>query len=110
MHSFFDRGAFRVLPLAYFYLPKSARAYLFPNLSKLISFAAAQLAFIPSVRGQGGRGRAAGPRRRAYLHPGVRGGRQAVGARRGSERPAGVVRRRGPRVARGGGHRQGVHR
>ena len=27
--SFFDRGTFWVLPLAYFYPPKSARAYLF---------------------------------------------------------------------------------
>ncbi len=26
---FFDRGTFWVLPLTYFYLPKSARAYLF---------------------------------------------------------------------------------
>ena len=28
---FFDRGTFWVLPLMYFYLPKSARAYLFPQ-------------------------------------------------------------------------------
>ena len=28
---FFDRGPFWVLPLTYFYLPKSARAYLFPQ-------------------------------------------------------------------------------
>ena len=27
---FFDRGTFGVLPLAYFYLPKSAGAHLFP--------------------------------------------------------------------------------
>ena len=30
----FDRGTFRVLPLTYFYLPKSARAYLFPKSVK----------------------------------------------------------------------------
>ena len=29
---FFDRGTFGVLPLTYFYLPKSARAYLFPPI------------------------------------------------------------------------------
>ena len=28
---FFDRGAFWILPLAYFCLPKSARTYLFPQ-------------------------------------------------------------------------------
>ena len=31
---FFDRGSFWVLPLIYFYLPKSARAYLFPQSVK----------------------------------------------------------------------------
>ena len=40
---FFDRGTFWVLSVTYFYLPKRARAYLFPNLSKLITFAAAPL-------------------------------------------------------------------
>ena len=49
---FFDRGAFWVLPLTCFYLPKSARAYLFPNLSEFIPFAAAPLALIPFVRNQ----------------------------------------------------------
>ena len=34
--SLFDRGIFWVLPLTYFYSLKSARAYLFPNLSKFI--------------------------------------------------------------------------
>ena len=29
---FFDRGTCWVLPLTYVYLPKSARAYLFPNM------------------------------------------------------------------------------
>ena len=49
----FDRGTFRVLPLTYFYLPKSASAYLFPNLSKLITFfAAAPLVSTPFVRNQ----------------------------------------------------------
>ena len=31
---FFDRGTFWVLPLTYSYLPKSARAYLFPQSVK----------------------------------------------------------------------------
>ena len=31
---FVDRGTFWVLPLTYFYLPKSARAYLFPQSVK----------------------------------------------------------------------------
>ena len=32
---FLDRGTFWVLPLTYFYLPKSARAYLFPQSLKI---------------------------------------------------------------------------
>ena len=35
---FFDRGTFWVLPSIYFYLPKSARACLFPRLSKFHYF------------------------------------------------------------------------
>ena len=31
---FFDGGTFWVLPLTYYYLPKSARAYLFPQSVK----------------------------------------------------------------------------
>ena len=50
---FFDRGTFWVFPLAYFDLPKSARASFFPNLSKLITFAAAPLVLTPFVRNQG---------------------------------------------------------
>ena len=51
---FFDGGTFWVLPLTYFYLPKSARAYLFPNLSnKSITFAAAPLVLTPFVRNRG---------------------------------------------------------
>ena len=46
---FSDRGTFWVLPLAYVYLPKSARSYLFPNLSKLITFAAAPLVLTISI-------------------------------------------------------------
>ena len=46
----FDGGTFWVLPLSYFYLPKSARAYFFPNLSKFITFAAAPLVLSPFVR------------------------------------------------------------
>ena len=53
---FFDRGTFRVLRLTYFYLPKSARAHLFPNLSKFITFAAAPLVLTPFVRNQGAHG------------------------------------------------------
>ena len=49
---FFDRGTFWVLPLTYFYLPQSSRAYLFSNLSKFITFAAAPLVLTPFVRNQ----------------------------------------------------------
>ena len=35
---FFDRGTFWLLPFAYFYLPKSARAYLFPQSVKIQYF------------------------------------------------------------------------
>ena len=35
---FFDRGTFWVLPLAYFCLPKSARAYLFPICQNSLPF------------------------------------------------------------------------
>ena len=48
----FNRGTFRVLPLTYFYLPKSARAYLFPQSVKFITFAAAPLVLTPFVRNQ----------------------------------------------------------
>ena len=34
----FDRGTFCVLPLTYFYIPKSARAYLFPQSVKINYF------------------------------------------------------------------------
>ena len=49
---FLTRGTFWVLPLSYFYLPKSARAYFFPNLSKIITFAAALLVLTLFVRNQ----------------------------------------------------------
>ena len=42
-----DRGTFWVLPLTYFYIPQSAFS---PNLSILITFAAASLVSTPSVR------------------------------------------------------------
>ena len=45
-----DRGICLVLPLTYFYLPKSARAYLFPQ-------SAAPLVLTPFIRNQDGRGR-----------------------------------------------------
>ena len=35
---FFDRGTVWVLPLTYFYIPKSARAYLFPQSAKIHYF------------------------------------------------------------------------
>ena len=35
---FLDRGTSGVLPLTYFYLPKSARAYLFPPICQNRSF------------------------------------------------------------------------
>ena len=49
---FFERGTFWVLPLIYCYLPKSAGAFLFPNLSKFITFAAAPVVLTPFVRNQ----------------------------------------------------------
>ena len=45
----FDRGTFWSLPFTY-YLPKSARAYLFPQSVKFITFAAAPLVLTPFVR------------------------------------------------------------
>ena len=49
---FFDRGTFLVLSLTYFYLPESARAYLFPQSVKIITFAAAPLVLTPFARNQ----------------------------------------------------------
>ena len=46
---FFDGGTFWVPPSTYFYIPRSARAYLFPNLSKSITFPAAPLVLTPFV-------------------------------------------------------------
>ena len=50
----FDKGTFAVLPLTYFYLPKSARVYLFPQSVKFITFncSAAPLVLTPFVRNQ----------------------------------------------------------
>ena len=49
----FDGGTFWVLPLTYFYLPKSARGYLLsPNLSRLFTFTAAPLVSTPFVCNQ----------------------------------------------------------
>ena len=44
---FFDRGTFWVLPLIYFDILKSARAYLFPQSVKIHYFAAAPLVSTP---------------------------------------------------------------
>ena len=49
---FVDRLLYGVLPLTYSYLPKSAGAFLFPNLPEFISFAAAPLVLTPFVRNQ----------------------------------------------------------
>ena len=75
--SFFDRGTFRVLPLIYLYLPKSARASFFPNLSRFITFAAAPLVLTPFVRNQPGQG---GARRGVH-----REGRDSVGPLRAAQ-------------------------
>ena len=49
---FFDSGTFWVLPLTCLYLPKSARAYLFPDVSNILTLAAAPLVLTPFVRNQ----------------------------------------------------------
>ena len=50
---FFDRGTFWVLPLTYFYLPKSARAYLFlPKFVKIRYFCSGPIMLTPFVRNQ----------------------------------------------------------
>ena len=77
MFMFSDRRTFWVLPLTYFYLPKSARAYFFPDPSKCIAFAAAPLVLTPFVRNQGALLARPGGGRRVRLH--ARGG---PGARR----------------------------
>ena len=49
---FVERGFFWLLTLTYFYILKIARAYLFPNLSKFTTFAAAPLVLTQFVRNQ----------------------------------------------------------
>ena len=44
---FFDRGTFGVLPLTYFYLPKSARVYLFPKSVKIHNFCSGPISVDP---------------------------------------------------------------
>ena len=44
---FFDRGTFWVLPLSYFYLPKSARAYRFPQSVKINHFCSGPISVDP---------------------------------------------------------------
>ena len=44
----FDRGTFWVLPLANFYLPKNARAYLFPQCVKIHYFCSGPISVDPS--------------------------------------------------------------
>ena len=48
----FYRGIFWVLPLTFFYIPKSARVHFFRNLSDFIIFTAAPLVLTPFVRNQ----------------------------------------------------------
>ena len=50
--SYFDRGTFWVLPLTCFYVPKSARVYLFPQSVKINYFCSAPLVLTPFVRNQ----------------------------------------------------------
>ena len=45
---FFDRGTFWVLPLTYFHLPKSARAYLFPQSVKIHYFCSRPISVDPT--------------------------------------------------------------
>ena len=44
---FFDRGTFGVLPLACLYLPKSAKAYLFPKFVKINYFCSGPISVDP---------------------------------------------------------------
>ena len=44
---FFDRGTFWVLPLTYFYLPNSARAYLCPQYVKIHYFCSGPVSVDP---------------------------------------------------------------
>ena len=43
----FDRGTFWVLPLIYFNFPKSARAYLFPQSVKTLTFCSGPISVGP---------------------------------------------------------------
>ena len=63
----------------YLYFPKRARAYLFPNLSKFITCAAAKIVLTPFVRCQGAQ------RHRRPGAPALRGG--AALRRRAGDRP-----------------------
>ena len=45
--TFFDRGTFWVLPLIYFYIPKSARACLFPQSVKIDYFCSGPISVDP---------------------------------------------------------------
>ena len=51
--SYLLTGTFWVLPLTYFYIPKGARAYLFPQSVKTHTSAAAPLVLTGFVRNQG---------------------------------------------------------
>ena len=44
---FFDRGTFWVLPLNYFYIPKHASAYLFPQSVKIHDFCSGPISVDP---------------------------------------------------------------
>ena len=47
MFMFFESGTFWVFPLTYFYLPKSARAYLFPRSVKIHYFCSGPISVDP---------------------------------------------------------------
>ena len=44
---FFDRGTFRGLPLTYLYIPRRARAYLFPKSDKIVYLCSGPIGFDP---------------------------------------------------------------
>ena len=47
---FVDRGTFWVFPLTYFYIPKSARAYLFPQSVNIPYFCSGSISVDPICR------------------------------------------------------------
>ena len=60
--TFFDRGTFWVLPLTYLYLPKNARAYIFPKSVKMHYFCSGPISVDPICPQPKGSCRARGTR------------------------------------------------